>query len=274
MCPADEFPSNLFPWLNLASRGVTVRQVANPDGRLDSGALADACDTRTRIVAVSWVGYASGWRNDLAVLAEIAHRKGARLFVDAIQGLGVFPLDVAQTQVDFLAADGHKWLLGPEGAGIFFIRRELLDVLRPLGVGWHSVVQAGDFANHEFKLRPTAARYEGGSWNIPGIVGLGASLELLLHYGAEAIGRRIIEITDLICRRLEVQGGVIRSHREGEHRSGIVSFELPGQDPMEVRKRCLQQGVVLSCRAGRLRVSPHAYCDEADVERLVEAVRG
>jgi selenocysteine lyase/cysteine desulfurase len=272
--PADEFPSNLFPWLNLAGRGVSVRQVPSADGRLDLDAVANACDGRTRIVAASWVGYASGWRNDLDALAQIAHQKGAQLFVDAIQALGVFPLDVSRTPIDFLSADGHKWLLSPEGAGIFFIRRELLDVLRPVGVGWNSVVQAGDFSNHQLTFRPTAARYEGGSWNITGIVGLGASLELLLHYGVEAIGRRVLEMTDSVCERLAGQGGVIRSHREGEHRSGIVSFELPGQDPLAVRKRCLKQGVVLSCRAGRLRASPHAYCNEEDVERLVEGVRG
>jgi selenocysteine lyase/cysteine desulfurase len=270
--PADEFPSNLFPWMNLASRGVALRPVPSSNGRLEPAAVAEACDQRTRIVAVSWVGYASGWRSDLDALAEIAHQHGARLFVDAIQALGVFPIDVSQTQIDFLSADGHKWLLGPEGAGVFFIRRELLDLLRPLGLGWNSVVHAGDFTNHRLTLRPTAARYEGGSWNMPGIVGLGASLELLLQYGVAAMGQRIVEITDIICERLAGQGGVIHSRREGEHRSGIVSFELPGKDPLAVRKRCLEQGVVLSCRAGKLRVSPHAYCNEDDLERLMTAL--
>lgn len=270
--PADEFPSNLFPWLHLRSRGVEVRQVQSSDGRLHLEALAEQCDARTRIVALSWVGYASGWRTNLAEAGEIAHQRGALLFVDAIQGLGVFPLDVRQTPIDFLSADGHKWLLGPEGAGIFYVRRELLDRLRPLGVGWNSVVQAGDFTNHALNFRPTAARYEGGSWNMPGIMGLGASLEMLLAFGTEAIGRRVLELTDVLCQRLAGQGGVIRSHREGEHRSGIVSFELPGRDPMAVRKLCLERGVVLSCRAGRLRASPHAYVNEADLERLLGAL--
>ena len=118
----NEFPSNQYPWLNLASRGVETRRVPAVDGRVDLDRLADACDARTRIVTVSWVGYASGYRVDLDQVAELAHRKGALLFVDAIQGLGVFPLDVQKTPIDFLAADGHKWLLGPEGAGLFYLR--------------------------------------------------------------------------------------------------------------------------------------------------------
>jgi selenocysteine lyase/cysteine desulfurase len=143
--PADEFPTNLYPWMNLAARGVEVRRVPVDQGRVDLDRLAAACDARTRIVAVSWVGYASGWRNDVDALVELAHGRGALLFLDAIQGLGVFPLDVRRTPVDFLAADGHKWLLGPEGAGLFYLRREHLDLLRPVGLGWNSVVQSYDF---------------------------------------------------------------------------------------------------------------------------------
>ncbi len=148
-----------------------------------SNLLEDACDERTRLVSVSWVGYASGWRCDLDAVAELAHRRGALLFVDAIQGLGVFPLDVQATPVDFLAADGHKWMLGPEGAGLFYLRREHLDRLRPIGVGWHSVVHAADYNRIELELKPSAARYEGGSQNMVGFIGLAESLELLLEFG-------------------------------------------------------------------------------------------
>jgi selenocysteine lyase/cysteine desulfurase len=181
--PAGEFPSNLFPWLNLASRGVETRLVQPIDGRLDLNRLESACDARTRIVATSWVDYATGWRTDLDALAELAHRRGALLFVDAIQGLGVFPLDVSQTPIDFLAADGHKWLLGPEGAGLFFLRREHLDRLRPTGLGWHSVRQAGRYDDPRLDLRPTAARFEGGTYPTATFVGLAASLALLLELG-------------------------------------------------------------------------------------------
>jgi selenocysteine lyase/cysteine desulfurase len=284
--PADEFPSNLYPWMNLASRGVEVRQVAGQasgvdagrkcragqGGGVDPGQIEAACDARTRIISVSWVGYATGFRCDLAALAEVAQRRGALLFVDAIQGLGAFRLDVRSTPIDFFAADGHKWLLGPEGAGLLYVRREHLNRLRPLGVGWNSVVHAGDFTNTSLALKPSAARYEGGTHNVAGIVGLGESLRLLAGIGPDAIGQRILEFTDEACRRLTQIGATIVSRREPPHASGIVLFDLPGQNPFEVKRRCLERGVVLNCRAGKLRLSPHAYNNQEDLDRLIESL--
>ena len=272
--PANEFPSNQYPWMNLASRGVETRRVTMDDGRIDLARLEAACDDRTRIISVSWVGYLSGWRTDLDALVELAARRRALLLVDAIQGLGVFPLDIRATPIDFLAADGHKWLLGPEGAGLFYLRREHLDLLRPVGVGWHSVEHASDYGRIELKYKPTAARYEGGTQNMAGFIGLAESLELLLEFGQPAIDRRVLEITDLACQRLRQAGAIVGSVREGEHRSGIVSFELPGRDALEVKRRCLAAGVVLSARSGKLRISPHAYVDETDIDRLIAALTG
>ena len=270
---ADEFPSNQYPWLNLADRGVEVRRVAiqGDDGDLDR--LADACDDRTRIVTVSWVTYSTGWRHDVDRLAEIAHDHGALLFLDAIQGLGAFPLDVKKTPVDFLAADGHKWMLGPERAGIFFTRREHLDLLRPIGVGWHSVAHSSDFTRIELIFKDSAERFEGGSPNTPGLMGLGASLQLLDRFGIESIARRILQITDLACERLQQIGAVICSDRREAVKSGIVAFELPDRDPQALQQKCLQRDVVLSCRGGRLRISPHAYNDDSDLDRLIDALK-
>ncbi len=270
----DEFPSNQYPWLNLHHRGVEVRRLPiEPDGSLDLSRLADACDDRTRIVTLSWVAYSNGWRHDLDRIARLVHESGALLFVDAIQGLGVFPLDVRQTPVDFLAADGHKWMLGPEGAALFYCRREHLDLLRPLGVGWNSVVNEHDFGRIELMLKPTAERYEGGSANCAGLIGLGASLEMLSSFGFEAIAARVLAITDLACERLATAGAQVISNREAEHRSGIVTFALPGADHQQVRQHCLDQDIVLSCRGGGLRISPHAYNNETDLDRLMEAIR-
>ena len=275
---ANEFPSNLYPWMNLAGRGVETRRVPVEDGQVDLDRIAAACDSRTRIVSVSWVGYSTGWRMDLEALVALAHERGSLVFLDAIQGLGVFPLHVHRVGVDFLAADGHKWLLGPEGAGIFYVRREHLALLRPLSVGWNSVVQAHDFSCIELNLRPDASRYEGGSRNMVGHLALGASLDLLASLGLgpdqSPLAERVLALTDQAAARLESIGAVIKSCRQPAQRSGILAFELPGRNAVEVRHRCLQAGVVLSVRAGNLRISPHAYNDDSDLEKLIEGLRG
>ncbi len=232
---ADEFPTNQYPWLHLADRGVETRRVPTNDGRLDLDRLAAACDNRTRIVSVSWVAYASGWRHDLDRLAELVHGRGALLFLDAIQGLGVFPLDVRQTPIDFLAADGHKWLLGPEGAGIFFTRREHLNLLRPVGVGWNSVRGHADFSHIELVFRDTAARYEGGSQNVAGLSALGASVESAQRFGTDGLSRRVLEITDLACQRLAEIGAVIHSDRS------------PGQHERHRRVSSCPAAILISC---------------------------
>jgi len=276
---ADEFPSNLYPWMNLASRGVETRRVpTDVSGRLDLERLAEACDEQTRIVTVSWIGFATGYRHDVARIASIAHERGALLFLDAIQGLGAFPLDVNAMGVDFMAADGHKWLLGPEGAGIAYIRREHLNRLRPLGPGWHSVMPGQDYTHIELNLRPAAARYEGGSQNNAGFLAFGASLELLNGLGAENIAAAVLDITDRACERLTEIGAKIVSdrrpnYRDGQQRSGIVAFELPGRDPMALKRHARQQDVIFGCRAGRLRISPHAYNNEEDLDKLIEALK-
>jgi selenocysteine lyase/cysteine desulfurase len=223
------------------------------------------------------VGYATGWRVDVNEVVRAAHERGILVFLDAIQGLGVFPLDVRSTPVDFLAADGHKWLLGPEGAGVFYCRAEHLSALRPLGVGWNSVAQGNDFSRIELALRDAASRYEGGTQNLAGFLALGASLRMLEQFGlgpqSSRLAERVLEITDVACRRIEKVGGRIVSRRgDAQHNSGIVAFEMPGRDPHAERRRLQQRGVALNCRNGWLRLSPHAYNNQDDVERLIEAL--
>jgi len=270
---ASDFPSNRFPWMNLASRGVEVRLVEAPDERLDLARLEQLCDARTRLIAVSWVGYATGWRNNLDALAELAHRRGAYLFVDAIQGLGVLPLDVTRTPVDFLAADGHKWLLGPEGAGLFYLRRQHLDLLRPLGVGWHSVTSAGNFTDPNMNFKPAAERYEGGTHNYAGIAGFVAALTLLGSFDTAAIAARLRAVTDRLCARLPEAGATVASNRDDDHWSGIVSFEMPGREPAALKSHCRKHGVALNQRAGRMRASAHVYNNDDDIDRLIDALR-
>lgn len=273
---ANEFPSNQYPWINLASRGVETRRVEPAENRVEVQQILRACDAHTRLISVSWVGFATGWRIDLAELVEQAHERGILVFLDAIQGLGVFPIDLQTIPIDFLAADGHKWMLGPEGAGLFFVRREHLDRLRPIGVGWNSVRHAHDFHHIALDLRESARRYEGGTQNMVGVLALGASLQMLSELGLaatqSAIADRVLAVTDYASAQLQQAGARLLSDRSGAHRSGIVTFDLPGIDSNSVRKACLQSGVVLSCRAGHLRISPHAYTNSDDIARLIDVV--
>ena len=274
---ANEFPSNLYPWMNLASRGVEARLVPVEGGRVDLQRLEKQIDSRTRLVSLSWVGFVSGWRIDVAEVAKLCHRRGCLFFLDAIQGLGVFPLNARKDGIDFFAADGHKWLLGPEGAGLLYIRREHLNLLRPLGLGWHSVVGDGKFTP-EMNLRPTAARYEGGTQNMAGMIGLGASLTLLADLGvgpdSSPVADLVLAIAGYAREKLTSLGALVLSPHEGNHRSGIVTFQIPGREPAEIRKSLLAAGIVAACRGGGVRISPHGYATMDEIDRLGEVLVG
>lgn len=270
---AEEYPSNIYPWLNQADRGVEVRQVESRGNRIDRADIRAAMDRHTRLVSLSFVEYASGFRNDLDAIGALCRHHGAYFFVDAIQGLGILPLDVRQTPIDFLAADGHKWLLGPEGAGIFYCRRELLDVLHPVGVGWNSVIGARDFSRIDFQLKPHAGRWEGGTYNVAGITALGASLELLLHIGVPRLAQRVEELTDYLCGQVQEAGFEVFSSRRPGETSGIVSLVAPGPDARSFVKACRLQDIVINQRADRIRISPHCYNTHEEIDRLVTALR-
>ena len=271
--PDGEFPSNLFPWQNQVSRGVELRVVPRRGIAVSAEDLMERVDDSTRLIALSWVGYATGFRVDIRQIVEAAHRRGVLVFLDAIQGLGVFDLNLDEIQVDFLAADGHKWLLGPEGLGIAFIREKHLDLLRVGNVGWNSVKNAFNYTDPQLELRRNATRFEPGSGNLLGAAALAESLEVFLKvrraHGPNAIGERVVELANQLARRL-TDAGAKTAMPETGHRSGIVQFELPGVEPSEFRNRALDSGCVLSCRGRGIRASIHAYNDESDIDRIVE----
>jgi selenocysteine lyase/cysteine desulfurase len=270
---AEEYPANQYPWLNLAHRGVEVRSVPSRGNRVDIDDIRAAVNDRTRVLTVSSVEFASGYRNDLDALGELCRERDVFFFVDAIQSLGVFPLDVRKTPVDALAADGHKWMLGPEGAGFGYIRREWVERLHPIGVGAFSVVRPFDFSTIDFKLKPHAGRWEGGAPNVPGVTAFGASLELLLNAGIENVNRRVLELTDYLCDRAWKLGWQIFSSREPGEKSGIVSLLHPSLPSAEVLRRCRAAGVIVNNRANRVRVSPHAYNTESEIDRFLDSAR-
>jgi selenocysteine lyase/cysteine desulfurase len=269
---AEEYPANIYPWMNLKDRGVEVRFVHSRERRLWLDDFKALMDVRTRLVSVSSVEFASGFRNDLNALGNLCRERGVLFFVDAIQSLGVLPLDVRQTPIDFLAADGHKWLLGPEGAALFYVRRELVERLHAIGVGWNSVIGARDFSRIDFRLKPHAGRWESGSLNVAGVTALGGSLALLLEIGIPAIAARVLELTDYLCDKAQQAGFAIYSSRKAEDKSGIVSLIVPEADVRLLVKRCRADGIVVNQRAGRVRVSPHCYNSKAEIDRLVDTL--
>ncbi len=281
---ADEYPSNVYPWLNLKDRGVETRLVSTNNGKVDLDRLREACDEMTRLVSLSWVGFTTGYRQDINRIADIVHSAGGKhssrafFLVDAIQGLGAIPLNVKETPIDFLAADGHKWMLGPEGAAMAYIRLENLEELRPHGVGWHSVVNNHDFSNIDMNFLPTAARFEGGSANMPGMHAFGSSLDLLQSFDTGTITESILDITDYLCEKLSEIDYRVVSHREVETnghdpRSGIVSTEPVGITSEQARVKLLDAGVVTRCRAGWLRFSPHAYNTYDEIDQAIDVLK-
>jgi len=271
---ADEYPSNIYPWMNLASRGVDLRLVPTREGRIWIEDLSAAIDHSTRVLAISHVEFASGFRNDLDALAQLCRRRGVALFVDAIQGLGPLRIDVRRTPLDFMAADGHKWLLGPEGAGLLYVRRDWIDRLRPIGVGWHSVVGSYNSPRNDFQLKRSAQRWEGGSFNMPGLLGFGASLGLLLELGPDVVSRRILDRADLVRELASAAGWTVLGSPRDQDRSSIVVLDRAGVDPAAAALELRRQGVVVACRRGRLRVSPHFYNNHEDLDRLRAGLAG
>lgn len=266
-----EFPANIYPWLNLRARGVSVRMVPEEDGRVPLERVMELVDGRTRLVTISAVQYASGYRSDLVALGNFCKEKGVFFCVDAIQALGVLPIDVQQMRIDFLSADGHKWLLAPEGCGIFFCRSELLTHLRPSTVGWMCMKNAEDYGHYQFEFRDDARRFDSGAYNLAGLCGLGASLELLESVGVEKISEKVLRLTDQLADGVRQKGyRVISSRRPGE-KSGIVSFFTDTHEPLAIQQHLrAEHRVVIAVRDRRLRASPHFYNTPEEIEQLID----
>ena len=272
VCAESEFPANVYPWMNLKRKGVEVRMVKPVENRISIDSVAEAIDGRTRLLALSFVEFATGYRNNLAALAELAHEKGVLLSIDAIQGLGVFPVDVQNTPVDFLSAGTAKWLMGPIGFGFLYIRQERLAELDRVISGWRGVVDWADFFRYDSPFRDDATRYEEGS--LPPVFLLGAkkSVDLLTGYGIENVARRVLDLTGYLLEGLEAKGlEVITPHSRESERSGIVSF-VPKGDPVQASETLAEAGIIVSQRGRFIRVSPHFYNTEEEIDRLLALV--
>lgn len=267
-----EFPSNVYPWMVLAGRGVEYRTVPERDGRIDPHELLSQIDERTRMLVLSSVQYASGFRSDLVRLGEACRERDVLFVVDVIQSLGALRQDVEAERIDVCAAAAHKWLLGPEGIGVLYISDRVIDRFRPVRSGWRSMRESFQWTEFKIDWNEGAKRMESGTLNVYGIVALGGSLEVLLEAGPNATERRILALADRAAEGLAALGfDVISSRRPGET-SGIVSAIHPRHTAGSLVHKLADRDVVVAARAGRFRVSPHFYNTEEEVDRMLREV--
>jgi cysteine desulfurase/selenocysteine lyase len=261
----EEFPANFLPWKKLEECGVRITWLSVEDP-LDK---VDAAAEGARLLAISFVQYLSGYRADLNAIGEICHRRGCFFFVDAIQGLGAFPLDVDDAHIDALSADGHKWLLGPEGCGVLYVRQSVQDSIRPMELGWTNVAKYTDYAARDLTLRPDAARYECGTLNTIGCFGLQASLDLLLEVGVENLAPAIQFLGDRIAEGVAEKGYEILGRRTPATGAGIVSFRREGTESQQIVRRLRERGIIAAPRQGWVRTAPHFYISPAEIDRAI-----
>jgi selenocysteine lyase/cysteine desulfurase len=266
---ALEFPSNWTPWKHVEHRGVEVRLAALPTVE----AIAPLIDERTRVVTVSSVAFHNGFTADLESIGELCAQRNVLFCVDAIQSVGVLPIDVRRAKIAFLAADGHKWMCGSEGCALFYVAAEHRDKLDVLENGWTNIERRGKFILAPTDLLPDARRFEAGSLNTNGVYGLRAAIGLLLEIGIETVSRHALAIAELLADGLESIGWTIASPRPTA--SAIVAATPPGVERtlLQWHRYLEENGVVCAPREGLLRFSPHFYNDESEVQKIVALLR-
>ena len=266
-----EFPSVVYPWLR-KRLGVEVRYVKNVNGKVLISDVERAVDDKTVALVVSHVEYTNGFRHNLGELAQIAHEHGAYLVVDVIQSAGAIQINLKRDDVDFATASCYKWLLGPDGVGFLYVREDLIEEFEPPFVGWASVKHEvfetlGFWDIWSLKLSETASRFEVGSLSVASFVGAAAAIKLLLRVGITNVERRILTLTDHLISGLKELGLRLQTPEEKECRSGIVNFIVP--NPERKMKELREKGVIVSARAMGIRVSPHFYNTEEEIDRLL-----
>jgi selenocysteine lyase/cysteine desulfurase len=257
----EEFPANYYCWQRLQSKGVVVTwlRIADPLQVID-----DAC-RGARLLAVSYVNYLSGWKVDLDAIGEICNRYGTFYFVDAIQGLGALPLDVRKSRIHALAADGHKWLLGPEGCGVLYVQKDMQDLVEPVEFGWTNVAAYADYTSRDMTLRPDAGRYEPGTLNTIGIFGLQAAIEFMNEVGIERISPQVLALASQIKDGVEAKGYEVLPTG-----SAIVSFRKEGIDSRMIHAMLRENKIITAPRQGWVRTSPHFYISPAAIDKMID----
>jgi selenocysteine lyase/cysteine desulfurase len=269
VCFTGEFPANSLPWRRLQSKGVVVDELpfTTPLERIDLAARG------ARLLAISFVQYLSGFRADLTALGEICRRRGCLFFVDAIQGLGAFPLDVEASSIDALSADGHKWLLGPEGCGVLYVRRARMDEINPAEFGWTNVAGFDDYSREpDMILRSDAGRYECGTLNTIGCFGLRASIEFILEVGVERIAEQVQSLGDRIAAGAAAKGYEVLGNRTPYTGAGIVSIRKTGVESRMIVRNLKEKNILAAPRQGWVRMSPHFYVSASEIDATISAL--
>lgn len=267
-----EFPANIIPWKRISRQfRVELRMAQERNGRLETEEILGLIDSRTRVVTLSFVEFASGFRNDLETIGRFCRERGVLFVVDAIQGLGALKLDVEACCIDALSADAHKFLLGPDGVSLFFISHRAMERIQPTVVGWTSVAQPFDFAPDQ-PYAPNAQRFEPGALNTAGIVGLGAAIEMFLEIGLETIEPYLLTLGDYLCEQLSEKGyQVVSSRCEGES-SAVICCRHDRFSAHHLYQILNDRRIITTPRLGRLRISPHLYNTREEVDALIESL--
>ena len=272
----QEFPSNRIVWESLARFGVKVIQ-ADIGAEYPVAALISACTKRTRLISISSVQFASGIRVDLETLGQACQARGILLCVDAIQSLGALPFDQQNIQADFIVADGHKWMMGPEGLALLYVNTKHIETLTLHQFGWHMIQHRGDYSRTDWQPAPDATRFECGSPNMLGIYALNASLGVLLDIGLNTIQQELETRVNYLIEQLDtIEGLTLLSPRAREKRGGIVTFLPPlsgTSDINRLHQQLMQQGVICANRGGGIRFSPHFYTSAATIDRAVSLLK-
>ena len=268
----DEFPANAVPWIALRRRGVAVRILATARARLTPDLLRREISARTRAVVLSWISYGDGYRHDLAGLAEVAHRSKAFLCVDAMQGLGAFPLDVRAQGVDAVYTGAAKWMLALHGIGFLYVAPSLSERLRLVMPGWRSLHDMWDFHNYAQPFSDEAMRFEGGTPNLIGTLSIVSAIDLFERSGPAAIGNHVLNLTDRLSEGLGSLGAELLTVRDESVSSGIVTFRIPERDNVAIGRELEKQGIITTYRTNSIRISPHGYNTEAEIDAALEAL--
>jgi cysteine desulfurase/selenocysteine lyase len=273
VCYADDYPANVYPWLELRQRGVVVRFL-KPEhpGEITPELVEDALNSRTRLVALASCHFFSGYRIDVDTIGKLLHARGILFSLDAIQTLGAFPLRVEH--VDFLSSDAHKWMLGPCSAGIIYVKKEHFELCRPTLLGAWNVHCPNFVTQDEIQFVPTAQRYEPGVLNNVGIYGMKAGIDLFLRTGMDRIATRLMELKAHLVAGLRTRGFQILGPTEGPTASNITTFHHPSHSAPELFARLARAGITCSLRYDRenrtyLRFSPHFYNTEAELDEAI-----